>query len=127
MNKPRQTPGTFFDVQSADSGIPDDPVRRPRGGGESEESAFLAQFGRQTHQRNLRVFWKPLLLAGFLTITGSILVIVALVELELSAASGLALLILGCLLLLPGAYHARIAFKALRGTEGFSLSDIPEV
>jgi hypothetical protein len=37
-----------------------------------------------------------------------------------------ALLILGSICFLPGAYHTRVAYLAWRGVEGYSVADIPD-
>jgi len=39
----------------------------------------------------------------------------------------LSMIIIGSIIFLPGFYFTRIAYKAWRGVEGFSFSDIPEV
>ena len=36
-------------------------------------------------------------------------------------------LVLGALMLVPGAYHTNIVYRAWRGTPGYSLSDLPQV
>lgn len=38
-----------------------------------------------------------------------------------------ALLVLGSLCFVPGAYHTRVAWLAWRGVEGYSLSAIPDL
>ena len=37
------------------------------------------------------------------------------------------MIIIGSIIFLPGFYFTRIAYKAWKGVEGFSFSDIPEV
>jgi len=43
------------------------------------------------------------------------------------ATAATALLILGSICFLPGAYHTRVAYLAWRGVEGYSLNSIPDV
>jgi len=38
----------------------------------------------------------------------------------------IALLTLGSLLFIPGAYHLFLAYKIFQGNEGYSVSDLPE-
>ena len=41
--------------------------------------------------------------------------------------NGIALLVLGVLLLIPGSYHVHMAVRAYRGERGYSFEGIPEV
>ena len=41
--------------------------------------------------------------------------------------AGFPLLILGVLMLVPGAYHSNIVYRAWRGTPGYSFAQLPEL
>jgi hypothetical protein len=41
--------------------------------------------------------------------------------------AGMPVLVLGALMLVPGAYYSNIVYRAWRGTPGYSLSDLPQV
>ena len=43
-----------------------------------------------------------------------------------AARAATALLVLGSICFLPGAYHTRVAYLAWRGVEGYSLNSIPD-
>uniref|UniRef100_A0A0A9X246 Transmembrane protein 230 n=1 Tax=Lygus hesperus TaxID=30085 RepID=A0A0A9X246_LYGHE len=87
---------------------------------------------RQFEQKPPRIPWKAIIFAFILFIVGSGLLIMALL---ISAGlmenvkyedRSLSLMILGFLMFLPGAYHVRIAYHALRGHPSYSFDDIPE-
>lgn len=44
-----------------------------------------------------------------------------------SNANGVALVVLGILLLIPGCYHVHVAYRAYRGERGYTFEGIPEV
>lgn len=41
--------------------------------------------------------------------------------------NGIALIVLGILLLIPGCYHVNMAYRAYRGERGYTFDSIPEV
>ena len=45
----------------------------------------------------------------------------------LPAPTATALLVLGSICFIPGAYHTRVAYLAWRGVEGYSLNEIPDL
>lgn len=78
-----------------------------------------------------KVPYKAIILAAVLFIFGSALIIVGAllvtgyIDVE-NADRTWAVLILGVLMFIPGAYHVRIAYYAYKGYEGYSYDDIPE-
>ncbi|KAG2495603.1 hypothetical protein HYH03_006203 [Edaphochlamys debaryana] len=72
--------------------------------------------------------WKKVALAIGLLLVGTILLSVGLgIYLTgVEQAGGLPLIILGSITFLPGFYHTRIAYKAWKGTAGYSLNQIPD-
>lgn len=78
-----------------------------------------------------RIPWKAIALAAFLFIMGSLLITVASLILagffnEKYYESMWPLLILGSLMFIPGAYHVRIAYYALKKYPGYTFDDIPD-
>ncbi|KAF6199175.1 hypothetical protein GE061_007200 [Apolygus lucorum] len=87
---------------------------------------------QQFEQKPPRIPWKAIIFAFILLIFGSGLLIMALLisaglmDNEKYEDRSLSLMILGFLMFLPGAYHVRIAYHALRGHPSYSFDDIPE-
>ncbi|CAG4929328.1 unnamed protein product [Colias eurytheme] len=78
-----------------------------------------------------KIPWKAISLAAFLFIVGSILLIVGSLivtgHIDTKYSDRLwPIILLGCIMFLPGAYHMRIAYCAYKEYPGYSFSDIPE-
>mmetsp|Transcript_29704 Transcript_29704/g.64863 ORF Transcript_29704/g.64863 Transcript_29704/m.64863 type:complete len:116 (+) Transcript_29704:226-573(+) len=77
-----------------------------------------------------RIPWKGIALAVVLLLAGALSILFGSIFLYSDVTAdrhGFALLILGFLMFVPGAYHTVIAYKAFMGRPGFSFSALPEV
>ncbi|XP_075975720.1 transmembrane protein 230-like [Anticarsia gemmatalis] len=79
----------------------------------------------------LKVPWKAISLAAFLFIVGTALLIVGSLivtgHIDTKYSDRLwPMIVLGCIMFLPGAYHIRIAYYAYKEYPGYSFADIPE-
>ncbi|OWR53980.1 transmembrane protein 230-like [Danaus plexippus] len=79
----------------------------------------------------LKIPWKALSLAAFLFVVGTSLLIVGSLivtgQIDTKYSDRLwPMIVLGCIMFLPGAYHMRIAYYAYKEYPGYSFGDIPE-
>jgi len=77
-----------------------------------------------------KIPWKAITLASGLFLFGTIMIVLGALIMSGTIDSKYSdrmwpLLVLGCLMFIPGAYHVRIAYYAYRGFTGFSFEDIP--
>ncbi|XP_013779775.1 transmembrane protein 230-like isoform X1 [Limulus polyphemus] len=85
----------------------------------------------QFEKPNVKIPWKAILLAVFLFIMGSILIIIGSLlltgHIEAKHTDSTWLLIfLGSIMFIPGGYHVRIVYYAYRRYPGYSFDDIPD-
>eukprot|EP00698_Gefionella_okellyi_P021955 TRINITY_DN720_c0_g2_i2.p1 TRINITY_DN720_c0_g2~~TRINITY_DN720_c0_g2_i2.p1 ORF type:complete len:111 (-),score=7.55 TRINITY_DN720_c0_g2_i2:265-555(-) len=74
---------------------------------------------------------KPILLAVFLFLIGSVMLIIGCllvtgIIITADRDRGYALVVLGSITFIPGAYHVRIAYYAWKGYKGYEYSAIPK-
>mmetsp|Transcript_34411 Transcript_34411/g.57780 ORF Transcript_34411/g.57780 Transcript_34411/m.57780 type:complete len:114 (-) Transcript_34411:647-988(-) len=89
-----------------------------------EDGIYADVFARR------RIPWKGIALAVVLLIAGAISILFGIIFLYTDFTAdrhGFALLVLGFLMFVPGAYHTVIAYKAFMGRPGFTFSALPEV
>uniref|UniRef100_A0A9J7Y5S5 Transmembrane protein 230 n=2 Tax=Cyprinus carpio TaxID=7962 RepID=A0A9J7Y5S5_CYPCA len=78
-----------------------------------------------------KVPYKAIVLATFLFLVGSVLIVVGSLLLAgyinvMNPDRTIPVLIIGILIFLPGFYHLRIAYYASKGYRGYSYEDIPD-
>ncbi|CAF4950944.1 unnamed protein product [Pieris macdunnoughi] len=78
-----------------------------------------------------KIPWKAIALAAFLFIVGTVLLTVGLLIVTGHIDTKYSdrfwpIILLGCIMFLPGAYHVRIAYYAYKEYPGYSFADIPE-
>lgn len=72
--------------------------------------------------------YKKICMMVFLTAVGISLLISGMhLLVSKNNSNGIALVVLGILLLIPGLYHSHFAYKAYRGEYGYTFGSIPEV
>jgi hypothetical protein len=99
-----------------------DAIRRARMDPSSEEYVWVDP---AVDVQKQKFPWKPVLLALFLLIIGTILTTVGAVFYAKGYEGCLSILIIGCLTFIPGAYHVWIAFQSFRGVDGYGYHQIP--
>jgi len=100
----------------------------------SRDAGFSKRQYKKDDEWNLqknKIPWKEIAFAAFLFVVGTILLFAGClihtghVDNEQFGDRLWPLIILGCLMFIPGSYHVYIAFNAFLGRAGYSFQDIP--
>lgn len=92
---------------------------------EFEDSGFSKY---QFEKSKIKIPYKSIALAIILFISGLAIFIISLVNVLVTGLDGFneTMFILGSLMIIPGAYHVRIAYYAYRKVPGFEYDEIPD-
>lgn len=95
---------------------------------EFEDSGFSKY---QFEKSKIKIPYKSIALAIILFISGLAIFVISLVNVLLTGREGLneaslVMFVLGSLMIIPGAYHVRIAYYAYRKVPGFDYNEIPD-
>ncbi|GAX82339.1 hypothetical protein CEUSTIGMA_g9768.t1 [Chlamydomonas eustigma] len=71
--------------------------------------------------------WKKIALAVSLLVFGCLLLFLGVGFRVTGQKNGIPLIVVGCFAFIPGAYYTWFAFKAWKGTRGYSINSIPDM